>query len=83
MTDKATIKCPYCGSANITNKYNGQEYWDDPSEIEEDDELYVASGNDWYDGPVNRMDCDNGHTFYLTQENRDERLAADYDPSDL
>jgi len=55
------LTCPFCGSTNTTNKGNGQEY---PAE-NQDQELYVALEPDWYDGPVNKIECDNGHRFYV------------------
>ncbi len=53
--------CPFCRSTNTTNKGNGQDY---PAENQEE-ELYVALEPEWYDGHVNKIECDNGHHFYV------------------
>ena len=57
--------CPVCGSTNLTNERNGQG--PDCTPIDENDELYVALDNDWFDGPVDFIKCENGHRFYFPQ----------------
>lgn len=53
--------CPVCASSNVVDKGNGQE----SAPIDDDDLLYVALGNEWFDGHVNLIECENGHHFYF------------------
>jgi hypothetical protein len=58
------LRCPLCESENIRHLRNGQgegyEYCD------EEDELYVALGNDFFDGSVSQFVCENNHSFYIS-----------------
>ena len=62
------LTCPICQSSNITNKGNGQDY----APRDENDELYVGLDNDYYDGPVERLECEHGHRFYMPTKDADE-----------
>ncbi len=60
------MKCPLCGSEKIINHGNGQGDYCAPET--DDDLLYVALGNDWFDGVAAMLKCENDHTFYLSHE---------------
>ncbi len=64
------INCPICGSDDITNKRNGQEP-PIPSDAG-NDELYIALDNSWYDGPVDLLECEKGHRFYMPNKLADD-----------
>lgn len=58
------LRCPLCESENIRHLRNGQA--DDYEYHDEEDELYVAMGTDFYDGSVSHFKCENNHSFYIS-----------------